>query len=193
MTATIQRLTLEEYLAYDDGTDTCYTLTNGELVAVPSESDLNNAIAILLLLALAAVIPSHLLRRGTEIAVSGQRVTTRIPDLMVLSPELHSELSNASRSMVLREMAPPLLVVEVVSPGTENMERDYRYKRSEYAARGIQEYWIVDPIQAQVVVLTLVAGFYEEASYRGQETIQSPLFPALSLVVEQVLAAGRVS
>jgi Uma2 family endonuclease len=31
-------------------------------------------------------------------------------------------------------------VVEVVSPEKEGMDRDYRYKRSEYAARGIDEY-----------------------------------------------------
>jgi Uma2 family endonuclease len=34
-------------------------------------------------------------------------------------------------------------VVEVVSPGKANEERDYCYKRSEYAAWGIAEYWIV--------------------------------------------------
>nr|WP_326520963.1 Uma2 family endonuclease [Leptothoe kymatousa] len=34
-------------------------------------------------------------------------------------------------------MPPPLLVVEVVRPGQET--RDYRYKRSEHAARGIEE------------------------------------------------------
>ncbi|WP_229642260.1 Uma2 family endonuclease [Waterburya agarophytonicola] len=29
--------------------------------------------------------------------------------------------------------------------GKVNQDRDYRYKRSEYAARGIAEYWIIDP------------------------------------------------
>jgi hypothetical protein len=42
----------------------------------------------------------------------------------------------------------------VVSPGKENEDRDYRYKRSEYAARGIAEYWIVDPERDRVAVLT---------------------------------------
>ncbi|MGD1905467.1 MAG: hypothetical protein ACFB0C_05655 [Leptolyngbyaceae cyanobacterium] len=41
MTVAQQRLTLEEYLTYDDGTDTRYTLVNGEPTPVPSESDLN--------------------------------------------------------------------------------------------------------------------------------------------------------
>jgi Uma2 family endonuclease len=49
--ATRRRMTLEEYLTYDDGTDTRYELANGELVEMPSESDLNNAIAIILIAA----------------------------------------------------------------------------------------------------------------------------------------------
>ncbi len=40
------------------------------------------------------------------------------------------------------DMPPPALIVEVVSPKQEN--RDYRHKRSEYAAQCLPEYWIVD-------------------------------------------------
>ena len=50
--ATRRHMTLEEYLTYDDGTDARYELVNGELVEMPSESDVNNAIAILLILQL---------------------------------------------------------------------------------------------------------------------------------------------
>lgn len=38
-------LTFEEYLAYDDGTDTRYELVDGELVEMPPETRKNNAIA----------------------------------------------------------------------------------------------------------------------------------------------------
>ena len=58
------------------------------------------------------------------------------------------------------------LVVEGVSPKQE--KRDYRYKRSEYAARGIAEYWIVDPIQQRVTVLEWVEGLYEERVFEGK-------------------------
>ncbi len=63
-------------------------------------------------------------------------------------------------------MPPPVLVVEVVSPGKANEERDCRYKRSEYAARGIAGTG-VDPEKTQVMVLTLVDGLYEEAVFKG--------------------------
>ena len=46
MTTTNKLFTLAEYLAYNDGTDKRYELVNGELIEMPSESNLNNAIAI---------------------------------------------------------------------------------------------------------------------------------------------------
>jgi Uma2 family endonuclease len=181
--------TLEEYLAYNDGTDTRYELVNGELVEMPSESDLNNLIAIFLIAQFLQFVPVAYLRRGTEITVSGYRSTARIPDLMILTEESAAALRGASRSILLPDMPPPALVVEVVSPGLENEQRDYRYKRSEYAARRIPEYWIVDPEAQQVVVLTWVAGLYEEAVFQGDEPIVSNLFPELKLTAAQVLQA----
>lgn len=190
MTTTQRRMTLAEYLDYDDGTDTRYELVNGELAQVPSESDLNNAIAMLLLFAIGQFVHPKLLRRGTEIVVNGYRTTTRIPDLMVLTEELAVALTGAKRSVVMPDMPPPALVVEIVSPGTTNEVRDYRYKRSEYAARSIAEYWIVDPQQAQITVLTLVAGLYEEAVFKGNDRLISPTLPNLELTPDQVLQAG---
>jgi Uma2 family endonuclease len=187
MSTTTQLLTLEQYLAYDDGTDTRYELVAGELVAMTAESDVNNLIAIALLLTFGQFFPATLLRRGTEIVISGARATTRIPDLLVLSEALAAALQGATRSIVTLDMPPPTLVVEIVSPGKENEERDYRYKRSEYAARGINEYWIVDPIREQVVVLALVAGFYEEAVFRGNQPVISPSIPTLALTANQIL------
>jgi Uma2 family endonuclease len=191
MTTTTKLFTLAEYLEYDDGTDKRYELVNGKLIEMPSESDLNNAIAILLLLEFAQFIPGRLLRRGTEIVVSGSRVTTRVPDLLVLTEELVTALSGTPRSIITPDLPPPALVVEVVSPGKENQDRDYRYKRSEYAARGIAEYWIVDPERAQIVVLTLLDGLYEEAVYQSGDRLVSATFPTLELTAKQILQAGK--
>jgi Uma2 family endonuclease len=181
-----QKMSLEEYLNFDDGTDTRYELENGELIAMPPESDLNQRIAIFLLIYFAQKgIPPYRLRIGAEIVVNGSRATTRLPDLMVLSEELATALDGSRRSTVTIDMPPPLLVVEVVSPRQEN--RDYRYKRSEYAARGILEYWIVDPIQQRVTVLEWVEGLYEEQVYTGDRAITSPLLGVLELTAEKLL------
>jgi Uma2 family endonuclease len=54
------------------------------------------------------------------------------------------------------------LVVEVVSK--DDPARDHEVKRAEYAAAGVPEYWIVDPTQDLILVLTLDNGAYVEAS-----------------------------
>ncbi|MFB8797773.1 MAG: Uma2 family endonuclease [Microcoleus sp.] len=181
-----QKMSLEEYLNFDDGTDTRYELENGELIVMPPESELNRRIAMFLLVYFAQQgIPSYRLTMKTEIVVNGSRATSRLPDLIVLSEELAIALEGSSRSTITIDMPPPLLVVEVVSPHQEN--RDYRYKRSEYAARGIAEYWIVDPMQQRVTVLEWVEGLYEEVVYTGDSAIASPVLGVLELTAQRLL------
>jgi Uma2 family endonuclease len=183
---TAKKMTFEEFLNYDDGTDYLYELENGELIFMPSESELNQRIAIFLLIYFSQLgIPYYRLRMKTEIAVNSRMVGVRVPDLVVFSEELAQVMQNATRSLILMDMPPPLLVVEVVSPNQE--KRDYRYKRSEYAARGINEYWIVDPILQKVTVLEWVEGLYEEQVFTGDEVICSPLFAEVKLTVNELL------
>ncbi|UBF27129.1 Uma2 family endonuclease [Kovacikia minuta CCNUW1] len=123
--------------------------------------------------------------------MNGFRATTRKPDLMVLSVEAREALRGASRGTITPDMPAQLLVIEVVSPGQANEDRDYRYKRSEYASRGIAEYWIVEhPLRASLTVLTLVNGRYQEAVFQGADAIRSVTFPFLNLTVDQVLSVG---
>jgi Uma2 family endonuclease len=179
-------MTLEEYLEYDDGTDTLCELVNGELIPMPPESDRNQQVSISLLVYFSRLgIPPQLLRNQIAISVTGGRATARIPDLTVLSEDLALELRETNRSIIVADMPPPTLVVEVVSPKQD--KRDYRYKRSEYAARQIPEYWIVDPILNKVTILELVEGLYEEKVYTGEQIIESPQFSQLSLTAQQVL------
>lgn len=189
-TTTNRPMTLEDYLAYDDGTETHYELVAGVLVEMPTESNLNNLIALFLLAQFLRFVPFQQIRhKDTEIVVPGARATVRLPDLIVLTEAGAEALRGAKRGLISGDMPPPALVVEVGSPGTSSQERDYRYKRSEYAARGVGEYWIVDPQQAQIVVLTLVSGWYEEAVLTGEMRLLAATFPQLELTANQVLQA----
>ncbi len=188
MTVATKRWTLAEYLTYDDGSDSHrYELENGEIIRMPSESDLNQNIAVFLMFTFGQFVSPSLLRWATEVQTSGSGATVRIPDLMLMSEELADALKGATRGIVLADMPSPRLVVEVVSPGKKQQDRDYRYKRSEYAARSISEYWIVDPKQSQLMILTLVEGLYEEAVVSGEMKICSATFPNLDLTAAQVL------
>ena len=188
MVTATKKMSFEEFLNYDDGTDTLYELENGELIPMSSESDINQRIAIFLLVYFSQLgIPSYRFRMKAEIAVNSGQVGVRVPDLVVYSEELAEIMQGASRSLVFMAMPPPLLVVEVVSPSQKQTSRDYRYKRSEYGARGIAEYWIIDPIAQKVTLLEWVEGFYEEKIYVGEEAIVSPVLGNLGITATQVL------
>jgi Uma2 family endonuclease len=165
---------------------------DGELAEVPSESELNDFIANLLmfLLASSGVVPIRLIRpHSCEIEVQG-KPRTRYPDLVILQ-EAH--LSLAQRRLIIKlDMPAPQLVVEVVSGGKKNRDRDWVDKRSQYAQRGIPEYWLIDPEYQCITVLSLVNGDYlEHGVFRGGNFILSPTFPALQLTAEQILNAGQ--
>ena len=56
-------------------------------------------------------------------------------------------------------------------------------------ARGIPEYWIVDPIEEIVLVLDLQNGEYSSRSFTGEMTMKRSSFPALNITAKQVLSA----
>jgi Uma2 family endonuclease len=169
-------MSLQEFLNYDQDTDAGYELEDGRLLLMPTESEINRRIACFLFAYFLQLgVSFSRLTMKTELVVMGSRTTVRVPDLMVLTETLAQVMEGASRSLITIDMPPPEMVVEVVSPGQENQQRDYRYKRSQYQARGIPEYWIIDPIQQQITVFILVTGLYEQAIFTGDMVINSSL------------------
>jgi Uma2 family endonuclease len=193
--AITKRLTLEEYLTYDDGTDARYELVDGVLVEMGAESTINTRIAMFFIqIFLFMGLDRDLIGIKQTIAVPSPLVTVRDPDLMIHSEASARSLDGASQACLRLGYPNPLLVIEVVSPGepgSENYDRDYIEKPQEYAARGIPECWIVDPIRQVVLVLVLKGNAYQGQSFAGPTPISSPTFPSLNLTAEQVLRAGK--
>jgi Uma2 family endonuclease len=195
MTTTTQKLTFEEYLTYEDGTDTRYELVDGELAAMSLGTGKHGTII-------------HFLTRQFEDAIAqiaqpwvaihsvvgvrsprGRRWdTSRIPDITILPLTQLDAMSEREAVIDLSE-PPPLLVVEVVSSSTQT--EDYRSKRLEYNVLEIPEYWIVDPLSEQVTLCLLDNELYESFEFRGEQQIQSATFPNLGLSAAQVLAGRR--
>ena len=67
-----------------------------------------------------------------------------------------------------------------------NASRDYRYKRSGYAARGVAEYWIIDTSQSKFTTLTWVEGFYEETIYELGNTFISGIFLEIAITISDI-------
>ncbi|NEQ65126.1 MAG: Uma2 family endonuclease [Symploca sp. SIO2D2] len=193
MTQTTVKLTFEQYLEYDDGTDNRYELCDGELILMPPESGENIWIALWLMYELVQLVDRRLVlpTNCCELQVIG-KTQNRFPDLVVIREE-HLEPTKKRQTITLN-MAPPQLVVEVVSPyrnqRDNNYQRDYLEKRKQYEQRGIPEYWIIDPQAKVVIVLLLVNGQYQATEFSGNQRIVSRTFPELKLTAEQVLEAG---
>lgn len=179
----------DDYLAYDDGTEHFYELFNGELIQVPPESGYNTSVAFFLSIQLAALV-GHLRVRlhGLELEVRGEP-KNRYPDLTVIRAE-HIQML-AKRNTVRLTMPPPALVVEVVSPGELQWERDYIAKRSQYEDLGIPEYWIVNPQEQTVLVLAQDGqGYTPIGTFAGEHRIESAQFTEFHLTAAQLFAAG---
>ena len=82
------------------------------------------------------------------------------------------------------------LAIEIVSASLEDRERDLVAKRIEYAQAGIQEYWIVDPAEETITVLSLSGDVCSESGFfnRG-DVVTSSLLPELALPVSEILDA----
>lgn len=84
------------------------------------------------------------------------------------------------------------LAIEVVSPGSENRERDLGDKRRDYAKAGVGEYWIVDPEEKTITVLALAGkSFKVHGVFKPGESATSKLLKGFKVAVSDVFAAGE--
>jgi Uma2 family endonuclease len=84
------------------------------------------------------------------------------------------------------------LIMEVVSAGKENRKRDVEEKRAAYAEAAVPEYWIVDPEQRTISVLTLDGATYRVAEVYGDgQQAASVLLPGFCVDVSAAWAAAE--
>lgn len=187
---TKSRVTFADYLTYFDGSDTKYELVDGELISMSLGTGLHGETIDRTYQAINAEInrtaQPWIVRQG-QIGVRCPRGlgldTVRIPDVVVMLRNDWQALQERE-AVIDFDLSAPLLVIEVISPSTKNI--DYRAKRTEYAARDIPEYWIVDPLEAKVSVLINSDGWYDVVEFFNGDRIISPTFPELQLTPQTI-------
>jgi Uma2 family endonuclease len=81
----------------------------------------------------------------------------------------------------------PELVVEVLSPGATQEQRDRQFKRKLYETQGVREYWIADWRLHQVEVYRRERGELRLlATLLAGDTLTSPLLPGFACPVERL-------
>ena len=184
-----RRMSFEEYLRFDDGTDTRYELVRGVLVPMPTATAAHELLISFLAAMMMRFIAAHNLPYVVRVnaGVQTEEDTSRLPDIAVYDRHDWERLLKQGGPAVLRLGEPMRLVVEVTS---ENWKDDYYDKRAEYEQRRIPEYWIVDGRRKQVVALYLAedATTYQEQVLKPGDVLASRVLAGLTLPVETILA-----
>jgi Uma2 family endonuclease len=160
----------------DDGKH--YEIVAGEIVELPSPSDIHQLIAGLLVTMLTRFV------RGREIGwVFPAPFDVRFSPYFVLQPDIvfyrFDGSSRAALASFDRANARPDIVVEVISPSSQGHDRVR--KLSTYATFGVSEYWIVDPEKDELQVLVLRNGTYVPFEQLEDGIIRSEVLAGLEI------------
>jgi Uma2 family endonuclease len=85
---------------------------------------------------------------------------------------------------------PPAIIVEFVSAGRRDRERDYVEKRREYKTIGVREYWVIDRFHRTMTV------YGAKVSPKGKKVVPengvytTPILPGFELPLSRLLAVA---
>ena len=124
------------------------------------------------------VVPSAMLFSDFLVALHLERRILLAPDLTIV---LRGNPVTITDRMI---EGTPDIVVEVLS---SNRRRDLVRKRQLYAAAGVPEYWIFDPVNDDVALLELRDGEYSQrARLTAADALTTPLLLGLSIPLVDV-------
>lgn len=179
------KLTYADYAALpDDGKR--YELIDGELFLNPSPLPIHQTVV----LNIADVFRAHFRRHGGG-GVFVAPLDIVVSDAIVLEPDVivvrHERAGIVGPKNIV---GPPDLLVEVLSDSTRR--RDEVVKRRIYETFGVDEYWIVDPMNELVRGYRRTSAGYAPAFDLNTDaggTITTPLLPKFALPVSDVFRA----
>lgn len=162
-----------------------YELIHGYLIVTPipseAEADPNETLG-------------YLLRKYQETHPHGQSLDKTLPERHVYSGENRRRPDRVIWAGLGRHPDPrndpPTIVVEFVSRGRRNRQRDYVEKRQEYEALGVKEYWVIDRFQRTLTVFTRQPATAAERVVAENEVYTTPLLPGFELPLARLFAAA---
>lgn len=176
-----------DYLQLTDDTNGRVELADGRLEILPMPTWLHEAIALYLLKALLKFVDE---RKLGDVYPNGIRIRAgsgkiRQPDVLFV----HRDHFHLRKNRVWDGAD---LVMEVVSSGAKDRERDYRLKLDDYAESRIGEYWIVDPQRQIVQVHRLQDGTYAlHGEFAAGQAATSALLEGFAVEVAALFAVMK--
>jgi Uma2 family endonuclease len=119
------------------------------------------------------------MRRGR---INLESVSGVIPDIVYVSNDRLGEIASGERVM-----GAPDLLIEIVSPGIPNAQRDRVVKKHLYGNYRVKEYWLVDMLSRTIEVYVLQGTTLElAATYSERDGLASLLLPGFRCKVDEI-------
>lgn len=143
-----KKVSYEDYLSIIESSQERYEYINGQIFFLPSKCKIHKRICSIL----SSIFSTWFINRQEQPLADGFEVILELdngdinlvhPDIMVISNSKEVESKGIYRGV-------PFLVIEVISDYT--MRKDYINKLDLYLSAGVQEYWIVNPINKEVLI-----------------------------------------
>ncbi|HEY3876917.1 MAG TPA: Uma2 family endonuclease [Candidatus Kapabacteria bacterium] len=176
-----KKATIQDYECLPEGAP--YQLIGGELIMSPSPSFFHQRIQYRLATALTAFAERHKLG-----IIVGSPLDVFFTDEDIYQPDLIFIRADRARNLQKDKLRiVPDLVVEVLSPS--NAYYDFTRKKEMYCARGVEEYWIIDPEQETVDVMIKHGEFYQTQRFLKQgASLESNMFPGFQMPLSELFA-----
>jgi len=193
-------ISFDEFIAwYPENSGHRYELHDGEVIEMPKpigkHSEVGGFLSGSLFVEIARLQLPYFIPKECIVKVNESGYE---PDVIVLNRQTIGADTRWEKESTITRGESAKLVIEIVST---NWSDDYALKLEDYEALGIEEYWICDylglggkryigtPKQPTFSVYRLdAAGTYQCRQFRGQERIESAIFPELQLSLAQILA-----
>lgn len=175
------RLSLDEFdkASFEEGWH--YELIHGVLVVSPpaleNERDPNEELG-------------YWLRTYKETHPEGKALDYTVYERTVRTPTNRRRADRviwAGLGRLPRKDDTPTIIIEFVSAGKRDWERDYLEKRDEYLALGVREYWVIDRFDRTLTVFTKQGDEVKERVIRERQTYRTDLLPGFELPLGRLL------
>jgi Uma2 family endonuclease len=171
------RFTYEDYLHFPDDRKQ-YQIIGGEVYMVPAPVPNHQVISMNIEIIIYNFISKHdlgrIFRAPCDVILSNENVVQ--PDIFFISKNRLSIITEKNIT------GPPDLVIEILSPYTEKLDRTI--KKDLYSRYGVLEYWLVDLAAKKIEILTLSGKKFSAIGIFGiQDTFESKVIKGLVVKV----------
>ncbi len=200
-----QLVTFDEFIEwYPQHSEFRYELHDGVIIQMPKPTGKHSKVAGFMVKVLNAAIDDanrpYFIPKECIVKPTTERSGYE-PEVILLNEDTLSADPRWEKDSTITLGQSAVLVVEVVST---NWRDDYHKKFADYEAMGILEYWVVDfvpygairftgrPKQPTIWIYGLNSdGEYEGKAFRGDDRLESQVFPELQLTATQIFNAGK--